>query len=172
MSDILKDNATKYTDAPYGFLEDFAGVYTKFQIPMQTDEIKAKWKDGGELSVEKCFDGYVLKGAESIADYTSSYLNGLSVIAQKTVGKGKVIVVGSVISGEDVVRLAGLPPICNASDNIELIERGDYIMAIEIENKKGTIELQGDYMDILTNRKCGEKINIEAFSVMVLKKSE
>ena len=172
MSDILKDNATKYTNAPYGFLEDLAGIYTKVQIPMETDEIKAKWKDGSELFVEKCFDGYVLKGAESLADYTSSYLKGLSVITQKTVGKGKIVVVGAMISGEDVVRLTGLNPICSASENIELIQRGDCIIAVEIENKKGCLELHGTYIDILTDKKYQGSITMPAFSVMVFKKSD
>ena len=58
-----------------------------------------------------------------------------------------MIVVGSVISGEDVVRLTGLNPICNASENIELIQRGDSIIAVEIENKTGYLEWQDDYID-------------------------
>lgn len=172
MSDILKDNATKYTNAPYGFLEELAGIYTQAQIPMQTDEIKAKWKDGNELSVEKCFDGYVLEGAESLADYTSSYLKGLSVIAQNTVGKGKVIVVGSMIGGKDVVRLTELAPICNASDNVELIKRGDNIIVVEIENKTGCLELQEAYIDVLSDKRYQGTITIDAFSVMVLRKEK
>lgn len=170
MSDILKDNATKYTNAPYGFLEEFAGIYTKTQIPMDTDIIKAEWKDGIELSVEKSFDGYVLTGAESLAEYTSSYLKGLAVITQKKVGKGKVIVIGSVINGEDVVRLVGEKPILKASENVELVQREDYIIALEIENKQGNIDLQGTYRDILTERSYSGNITLEAFSVMVLKK--
>ena len=172
MSDILKDNATKYTAAPYGFLEDFAGVYTKVQIPLDTEEIKAEYKDGKELSVGKCFDGFTLKGAESLADYTSSYLNGLSAIAQKRVGKGKVVVIGSVISCEDLTRLIDVKPILNASDNVELVKRGDYVIALEIENKKGTIELQGTYTDILTGKVHSGTVFINAFSVMVLKAGE
>ena len=170
MSDILKDNATKYTAAPYGFLEELVGVYTEMQIPMQTEEIQAKWETGEELLVEKCFDGYALNGAESLASYTSSYLKGLSVIAQKQVGKGKVILVGSVISGKDVVRLTGVAPILKASDNVELIERDGAIIAIEMENKQGTLALQGRYRDILTDKLYSGTTEIGAFSVMVLKK--
>ena len=85
-------------------------------------------------------------------------------------GKGRVIVVGSVISGEDVVRLTGLNPICNASENIELIQRGDYIIAVEIENKKGCLELHDSYVDILTDKMHKGAITMDAFSVMVLKK--
>ena len=170
MSDILKDNAVKYNTAPYSFLEDFAGVYTQMQIPMETDEIKAVWKDGTALPVEKTFDAYTLNGAESLADYTSSYVKGLSVIAQKQVGKGKVIVVGSVISGADMLRLIGMQPILKASDNVELTQRGDYVIAMEIENQEGTIELPEVYRDILTDKTYSGQIAIGAFSVMVLKK--
>ena len=170
MSDILKDNATKYLDAPYGFLEEFAGVYTKVQIPLDTDEIKAKWKDGTELSVEKTFDGYELHGAESLADYTTAYVKGLSVIAQRKIGKGKVIVVGSMIRGEDVVRLAGITPILQATDNVELTERGGAIIAIELENKQGSLKLEGEYEDVLTGKTHSGTVQVEGFSVMVLVK--
>ena len=171
MSDILKDNATKYTNAPYGFLEELVGVYTEMQIPMQTEEVKAVWKDGEPLAVEQCFDGYALKGAESLADYASSYLKGLSVIAQRQVGKGKIIIVGSVIDGKEVVRLTGVAPILKATDNVELIERGDVIIAIEIENEQGTLELQGSYQDVLTGKRYSGTTEIDAFSVMVLQKT-
>ena len=170
MSDILKDDATKYINAPYGFLEEFAGVYTKAQIPMQTDEIIGKWKDGSNIILEKCFDGYTLCGAESLADYSSSYLKGLSVIAQKKIGKGKVVVVGSVLSENDIIRLIDIEPILEASSNVELVKRGDYIIALEIENKKGFVELDGNYVDVLTGKKYSDLVNIDAFSVVVLKK--
>ncbi|MBE7080829.1 MAG: hypothetical protein E7371_06295 [Clostridiales bacterium] len=170
MSDILKDNAVKYTNAPYSFLEDFAGIYTQIQIPMETEEIKAVWKDGTPLPIGKTFDGYTLNGAESLAEYTSSYLKGLSVIAQKQVGKGKVIVVGSVISGEDMLRLVGVQPIFHASNNVELTKRGDCVIAIEIENQEGMIELPDVYRDVLTDKTYSGKITIGAFSVMVLQK--
>ncbi len=170
MSDILGDNATKYRNAPYSFLEDFAGVYTQVQIPLDTDEIKARWKDGTELSVEKTFDGYLLNGAESLANYVTAYPKGLSAIAERKIGKGKVIVVGSVIRGEDVVRLAGVTPILQATDNIELTERDGAIIAIELENKQGSIELQGEYKDILTDKTHMGTVKMDAFSVMVLVK--
>ncbi len=172
MSDILKDNATRYTHAPYSFLEDFAGVYAETQIPMHTEEIKAVWADGEPLSIEQCFDGYTLQGAESLADYTTSYVKGLSVIAQKQIGKGKIIIVGSVISGEDLVRLTGCVPILKASGNVELIARDDAIIAIELENEQGTLELQGRYRDILTDEIHSGTTEFSPFSVMVLKKEE
>ena len=76
----------------------------------------------------------------------------------------------AVISGEDMLRLVGVQPIFNASDNVELTKRGEYVIAIEIENQEGMIELPETYRDILTDKIYSGKITIGAFSVMVLKK--
>ncbi len=169
-SDILKDNATKYQNAPYGFLEDFAGIYTEMQIPFANDVIKAKWKDGEELSIEKTFDAYSLKGAESLADYTESWPKGFCAIAEKKVGKGKVIVVGTVIGEKDLRKLVPIKPILNATDNVELIDRGELLIVIELENKQGSVSLDGKYKDLLTGDIFNGETIIEPFSVKVLER--
>jgi hypothetical protein len=69
-----------------------------------------------------------------------------------------------------VVRLAGVTPILQATDNIELTERDGAIIAIELENKQGSIELQGEYKDILTDKTHMGTVKMDAFSVMVLVK--
>lgn len=170
LTDILKDSATRYTNAPFGFLEDFAGIYSEMQIPFDSDEIKAEWNNGEHLVTGRYHEGFSLKGAESLAKYTTSHLKGLSVITQKKVGKGKVIVIGSSISGKDVLKLMNIDPILKASDNVELVDRGKCIIAVEIENKEGNISLDEKYIDVLSNKEYIGEIKINPFSVMVLKK--
>ena len=46
MTDIMDGNVSKYTNSPYGFLEELAGVYTKYQKPIDNEVFKAKWNDG------------------------------------------------------------------------------------------------------------------------------
>lgn len=172
MSDIMTESAVKYRNAPYSFLERFAGVYTEFQMPIDNDVFKAQWTDGSELKISQTFDGYRLDGAESLAMYTNDHPKGLSVITCKQVGKGKVILLGSMISGADMRRLVekecGFAPIAKASENIELVQRGDLIFALELENKVGVIDLVGKYKDVLSECTYEGKTEVLPHTVMVL----
>ena len=169
----MNESAVKYRNAPYSFLEDFAGVYTAFQMPIHNDVFKATWYDGSELKMSQTFDGYELRGAESLATYTNDHPEGLSVITCKKAGKGRVILLGTMISGEDMVRLVekecGFAPIATASKNIELVQRGDLILALEMENERGMVVLNGKYEDVLTGNIHEGETEILPYSVMVFK---
>jgi hypothetical protein len=77
------------------------------------------------------------------------------------------------ISGEDMLRLVekecGFAPIANASENVELISRGDLILALEMQNEQGMVELNGKYEDVLTGTIYESKTDILPHTVMVLK---
>lgn len=174
MSDIVDSNVSKYTDAPFGFLEEFAGVYTKYQKPIDNDVYKARWTNDGDCSVSVCFDAYECKeGTKSLAHYVEGEFAPLSVITERAVGKGKVILVGSVVSHGDLLRLVNRNPIAEASDNVILIERSgkeNGIIAVETKNTSGYIVLAGEYTDVITDRKLSGKYNIAPYEVLVLRK--
>lgn len=174
MSDIMDENVSKYTSAPYSFIEELAGVHTKYQNFLDNDVFKACWTDGTTCSIGKCFDAYELaNGTESLANYIGFENDGLSVIASRKVGKGKVIVVGSVVSVNDLLRLVDRQPIADASENIVLTERDNgVIIAVETENCEGYVCLDGNYVDILTNRVLNGKVKINSYEVLVLKKED
>ena len=172
MSDIVDDNVTKYVNAPYSFLEEVVGVYTKYQKPVANDVFRAEFADGTPCGVSTCFDAYVVNdGTQALASYRGDEFDGLTVIAQKTVGKGKVILLGSVPNHADVRRLVGIKPILKASDNVTLIERSNgAIIAVEIENTTGYVELDGNYTDKISNTVLSGKVTVSPYSVLVLEK--
>ncbi|MBQ4269336.1 MAG: beta-galactosidase, partial [Clostridia bacterium] len=171
LSDIMTDAASKYRNAPYSFLEEFAGVYTAFQMPIANDVFKAKWSDGTDLSISQTFDGYQLCGSESMAVYTNDHPQGLSVITRKKVGKGQVVLVGAMLGEEDFKRLIekelGFAPICEASDNVELIERGSLIFALELKNEKGFVCVNRKYKNVLTGEVVDGRVEISPYSVCI-----
>lgn len=173
MSDIMDNNVSKYTSAPYSFLEELAGVYTKYQKPVGNDVFKAKWMDGGYCAVGMCYDAYECgEDTESLARYDGDEFDGLSVVTYRNIGKGKVILIGSVLSHGDLLRLINIPPIAEASENVILTERSgkqNGIIAVETENKEGYIVLEGEYTDLLTNKNLKGKIQINPYEVLVLK---
>ena len=173
LSDIMSDDACKYRNAPYGFLEEFAGVYTAFQMPIDNDVFQAEWANGEKLSLSHTFDGYELRGATSLANYVNDHPNGLAAITCKKVGKGQVILVGSMPSEADIKRLVekelGFLPIKRASDNVELIERGGVIIAVELKNERGMVALNGKYENVLTGEISEGDVAVSPYSVSVWK---
>lgn len=177
MSDIMDGNVSRYTNAPYSFLEELAGVYVKYQKPISNEVFRAQWTNDGECSVGMCYDAFECsEGTQRLAHYTAGEFAPLSVIAERKVGKGKIILVGSVISHGDLMRLVNKAPIAEASGNVILTERtgkigGMYgIIAVETENKGGYIVLDGEYTDLITGRKCFGKTEIAPYEVLVLEK--
>lgn len=174
MTDIMDGNVSRYTRAPYGFLEELAGVYTKYQKPVVNDVFKAQWTNDGECAIGMCYDAYECnEGTESLAHYSAGEFAPLSAITERKVGKGKVILVGSVISHGDLLRLVNRAPIAEASGNIILTERTGEIsgmIAVETENKGGYLVLNGEYTELITGKKLSGKIEIAPYEVMVLKK--
>ena len=174
MSDIMDENVKRYTHAPYSFLEELAGVYTKYQKPLDNDVFRAQWTNDGECGISTCYDAYECNdGTNSLAHYTAGEFAPLSVITERKVGKGKVILVGSVISHGDLLRLVNRAPIAEASANVILTERTGKehgIIAVETENKSGYIILNGDYTDLITGKTYSGKTHISPYGVLVLKR--
>ena len=174
MSDIMDENVSRYTRTPYSFVEELAGVYVKYQKPVDNEVFKAKWTNDGVCSVSTCFDAFECNtGTESLAHFIDCEFAPLSVITERKVGKGKVILVGSVISHGDILRLVNRAPIAEASKNVILTERtGEEsgIIAVETENREGYIVLDGEYTDLITNKKYSGKTEIEPYRVLILKK--
>ncbi len=177
MSDIMDENVKKYTYAPYSFLEELAGVYTKYQKPVANDVFKAQWTNDGECGISTCYDAYECsEGTTSLAHYVAGEFAPLSVIAERKVGKGKVILVGSVLSHGDILRLVNRAPIAEASGNVILTERTATdggmcgIIAVETEYKGGYVILNGEYTDLITGKQYSGKIEIQPYGVLVLKR--
>ena len=171
MADVMDETVTKFTHAPFGFLEELAGVYTKYQKPLDSGAFKAKWADGTECGVSMCYDAFECNGGtESLANYDGGEFDGLSVITRRKVGKGAVILVGSVISHGDILRLIGKKPIAEASGNIILTERENGVVcAVETQNATGYVTLNGKYKDLISGENIAGKTNIEPYGVLVLK---
>ena len=112
MSDIMDGNVRRYTDSVFGFLEDLAGVYVKYQRPIGNDVFRAGWENDGECGISVWYDAFECReGTKSLAHYTAGEFAPYSVITERKVGRGKVVLVGSVLSHGDILRLIDLPPI-------------------------------------------------------------
>ena len=174
MSDIMTEYSSKYANAPYSFLEELAGVYTKYELPIANDIYRAKWAGGeGTFAISTCYSAYELKGAEALAVYENGEFAGMPVITQHRVGKGKVILLGTLPEADVLRSFAGSAPILPASDNLVLTARsgsGNAIIAVETENKSGVLVLDGVYKEMLSGRTLEGSVSVAPYEVLVLVK--
>ena len=180
LSDIMTDHGSKYTDAPFSFLEELGGVYTKYNIPFddQVDKlVKTHFVDNGqEIKTSINYDAFETVDSEALAVYTGGEdFDGLAAITRRKVGKGQVIILGTGIDGDALIKLIDRTPIAKASDNIELIERSgkeNGIIALELGGKDGYVVLCGEYYDILGEKTVSGRVELKPFEALFLKKAD
>lgn len=174
MSDIMDENVRRYTDSVFGFLEDLAGVYVKYQRPIGNDVFRAGWENDGECGISVWYDAFECReGTKSLAHYSAGEFAPYSVITERKVGRGKVVLVGSVLSHGDILRLIDLPPIAEASENITLTQRtGEEsgIIAAETAGRCGSLFLESTHTDLLTGRALCGNIELAPYEVLVLRR--
>ena len=172
LSDIMTEYARKFTHAPYSILEELCGVHTIHQIPVEQDNFKAKWTQGGEFNVSLGCDAYECTDSECLATYTGFDLEGMCAIAKRKVGKGTVILLGTAPDKDALLKLVDRKPILEASRNISLTERmgkENGIVALEIEGKDGYVILDKEYYDILGEKKVSGTVELKPYTALFLK---
>ena len=87
-----------------------------------------------------------------------------------------MILVGSVIGKDDLLRLVNRAPIADASDNVILTERTGKsvggMIACEVENKRGSVVLCGEYTDVISGRRLSGITDISPYEALVLVKNK
>ena len=173
MSDIMTSCGSKYTQAPFSFLEEYAGIYTRYQKPVSNDAFKALWKSGEEETVSDYYDAFEPTEGIPLITYRGDEFDGYAAVTERRVGQGRVIVLGSVISFDGLRRLTGLSPIAKASDNVRLVERSGVengLIAVEQKHQEGYLILEGKYLDLVHDRTVSGKLTLAPYEVLVLKK--
>ena len=179
LSDVRTIDGTKFTHSPYGSLEEWAGVYCKYEIPGDPHEFGIKWADGHESEGSVWYDGLELRGAEALATYSNGPLAGLAAATRCTLGKGQIIMLGTMPQPEDlkvllltIAKEAGVTPVADASENLVVIPREGSgikgLVAIEVENRPASLNLPSPMTDLLTGKSRKGKVEVPAYGVMVL----
>ena len=177
LSDIRTVHATNFTHAPFGSLEEWTGIKCRFSVPGDPRDFKIKWCDGRISVGGVWYDGLEPNNAESLAAYTEGPFAGLAAVTSSILGKGRIIVLGTmppsdVLSSllKDLCAQAGVSPMMKGSDNVIIVPRnGDTtegLIAVEIENKRGWLELPSPMVDLISGRRVAERIEIEPYGVV------
>lgn len=180
LSDIRTSDATKYTHSPYGFLEEWAGIFGKHQIPADPHDFNLRWSAEKESTGSIWYDVLESNGAIILAEYTETPFQGMGAVTQMPYGDGRVIVLGTMPQPEDLQALlleyakeVGILPAADASDNLVVVTRqgedGDSLIVVEIENRLGGLALTQPMTDVLTGVQYEGIVTVDPYAVMVLK---
>jgi len=180
LSDNRTVDAAKFTHAPFGSLEQWTEAYCKYQIPGDPRDFALRWSDGSQSFGSIWYDGFEAGDAEVLAAYTEQPFEGLAAVLRRKVGKGQIILLGTMPECEDLKKLllsvchqAGIEPAAQASPNLLVVQRkgkaGEGLVAVEFENCPASLTFTRPAIDLLTGRKHSGKVEVQPYGVMVLK---
>jgi len=187
LSDIRDEHAAKFRHAPFGVLEDWAGVHCRYEIPGDPRDFGLCWADGQTSTGSIWYDGFEPRDCDVLATYTENPLEGLAAVVSRKLGKGRIVMLGTMPVAADWQRLlldqarsVDIAPVAEASTNLLVVPRVDKAQAgapdaqtrglivVELENRSGTIGLPQSATDLLTGRKHSGSIEVAPYGVMVL----
>lgn len=174
-SDFLNKNLRRSTTDVFYHLEKLADIYCRYQLPNDNIPYDITFAEGQKCEGSLCYDGFVAKPEQTLATYKNGPLKGLAAITKTQVGKGAVIVLGTMPRGASLARLLKELPLCpcvDASENILAVprvgEKRRGLVIAEIFNRPGRLFLEKPYREILTNKRLQGEIAVAAADVLVL----
>ncbi len=183
MCDIRDDIGAHYRDRETGILEALTGSCLTYQVPDSDHRTALAWADGTPFQGERWLQLFdVPEDAQSLASVTGGYsaLVGKAIAFQKQVGKGQVIVLGTIPSPADGQRLLRHALACSGAGRIPI--EGDVaaarrvgdgirgITAQEFGGKEGSLQLDGTYRDLLTNTVHQGEMRLAPYQTAVLQR--
>ena len=179
LSDIRTIHATKYTHAPFGTLEEWAKVRCLFEVPGHPKQFSFKWSDGSPSEGSVWYSAFETREAEVLATFNEYPFGGTVAITCTEIGKGRVILLGTLPVVEDfkslvlsLARGTGLSECREVTPNVLVVPRkgpaGDGLIVLEMDNTAGYFMLNRPAVDILTGKEYSGMVDVKPYQVMVL----
>ena len=138
-----------------------------------------RWSDGKVTSGSLWYAGFEAKHASVLAAYTEGPLNGLAAVTETPLGKGRIIMLGTLPPPDEMQNIlrhtaaqCEIHPVCQATSNVLAVPReGEAargIIVMEIENRPGTCILLETAWDVLNNRERSGEVELAPYEIMVL----
>lgn len=180
MTDIRTLDGTKYRDAPYSVLEEWGGIHCRYQLPAQPTDFHVQWKWGENCKGLLAADGYEVRDAEVLAEYTDGPNKGLAAATRRTVGDGSVILLGTMPERDAWLRLVseaaaplGIAPSLSASDNVVSVPRsgdaGEGIILVEVFGREGKATLPKPGTDLVSGERVEGELALPHHAVRVIR---
>lgn len=185
MTDIRNDIGAHYRDRETGILEKLTGATLACQVPDAEHRIPCSWEDGSPFRAEKWLQLYEVPADAKVlatADGYYSTLVGKALVFEKRLGKGTIIVLGTLPSPEDGKRLLTIALTQSGAAHFDMegavaaaYREGEGIRGISVAEyggNPGSLNLDGRYLDILTGQFYTDQIRLAPYQVAILVKQE
>ena len=184
LTDVRDSIGAHYKDRETGMLERLTGADLVQQIPDAEHRVACSWKNGGEFLANQWLQLYdVPEDAEVLATVTGDYystIKGKAVAFKKKVGKGTVIVIGTIPSSDDLTRILDLALKESNAESYDFTgkitvahrvgENDEGYVLAECGNGEGIFRFAGKMTDLLTGKVYENEAALTPYQVMVLKK--
>lgn len=179
LSDIRNQNGAKYIDRYFGLLEELSGTKWLYGIPDQEGRIETNWKGGSSFSGGKWYDVFEDSAENTLVFYTKGHsaIVGKSAVVCRKVGKGHVILLGTIPSKEDMEKiitiacdLSGIQPVKTTGSVLSTVRKGEKngLILIEYGNRPAFCELSSPMKNLLTGETCSGLLRLAPYEVAVL----
>jgi beta-galactosidase len=112
--------------------------------------------------------------------YMDGPLEGLAAVTETRLGKGRIVLLGTLPLLEDLKRLmlriaaeCNIRPAAEATSNVLVVPRegdaGTGAIVVEIENRLGTLTLPAPARDVLSDTEFSGEVEVRPYQVMVLR---
>lgn len=181
MTNIRTADGSKYRDRLHGMLEQLTPAYCRYAVPDIDKRLECAWKDGGPFGGGTYYELFDANPEADLVTVTagSKALEGLGVVQHYRVGRGAVILLGTLPDYEDMRRLiryacgeAGVP--CDRTEGNSLLvadRRGESkrgVILVDIGGGGGVYHNHKPLHDILTGRGYDGDIAVSPYQVLVL----
>lgn len=190
MTDIRNDIGAHYQDRETGILERMTGAVLTDQIPDYEHRVECSWVNGYGAEENGTFSAYtwlqcfeIPADAEAIVTVTGRYhsaLSGKAVVFRKKLGKGSVVVLGTIPSKEDLQRLMEIVMAESGAQHFEVTgnaavarregEAGEGYAVVGYSDQPASLKLDGRYVDLISEENYDGELMLKPFQVTVLKK--
>ena len=179
LTDIRTLDGTKFSHAPFGSLEDWAGIYCAYELPGEPRDFSVRWADGRTTPGSLWYAGFETRGASVLAEYADGPLEGLAAVTETPVGRGRIIALGTLPPVGELRRLlvdlaaqCEIHPACEAAPNVLVVPREGNnargMIVMEIEDRPGQCILPETGWDMLGGGEYSGTIALAPCQVLVL----
>jgi len=186
MTDIRDDIGAHYKDRETGILEKMTGATLVYQVPDAEHRVRCEWAgmEGQEFRANTWLQLFDLpQGAAAIATVNGTgyaALQGKAVVFKQKVGKGTVIVLGTIPDDADMRKLLELALKESGAQHFEVTgaaavayregEAGKGYAIVGYTDEPATVKLDGLYKELITDTVYQDEITLQPYQVAVVKK--
>jgi len=179
MSGYRTPHHTVHTGACLGKLEALAGVKVVYSFPMTEGRTRVQLGNGATSLARYWGFAFREDCSRSLGVYVDGPAQGLSCISERTLDKGKVVLLGATLDEEplrellaDIVADAGASYTSDATwGTVAVPRQGEKragMVVVNWDGKGGELTLPRPGVDLLTGRKVGNRLTVEPYGGYVI----